>query len=250
MVIRGGRVDTPLGREPPDDFPVRRVHRANGVTVNVRREHHAGVDHDLLGGPLPDTGNRRKGGEVLVKKAAESLGIPVVAIVDTNVDPDVIQFPIPGKGSVLTRCANFWFERTKDIVPNHLSDIDLADVVTDEDERAALGDRAIVIKRLKPLPVEAVVRGYLIGSGWKDYLASGAVCGIELPAGLRESERLPEPIFTPATKATVGWSAKRKAMITGGRTARTTCHLGRLNHIIRQIPMATENSEVISHLFE
>lgn len=116
----------------------------------------------------------------------------------------VLPDPIPGKGTVLTKLSNFWFDRTAGIVPNHLSDLSLADVVTDESERAELGDRAIVVKRLKPLPVEAVVRGYLIGSGWKDYQNTGAVCGIELPEGLEMAAKLPEPIFTPATKAEVG----------------------------------------------
>jgi phosphoribosylaminoimidazole-succinocarboxamide synthase len=116
----------------------------------------------------------------------------------------ILPDPIPGKGAVLTNLSNFWFERTKDIVPNHLTDIDLASVITDPDERAAIGERAIVVKRLKPLPVEAVVRGYLIGSGWKDYQATGEVCGIALPAGLEMAAQLPEPIFTPATKADVG----------------------------------------------
>ena len=96
----------------------------------------------------------------------------------------ILPDPIPGKGAVLTNLSNFWFERTTGIVPNHLTDVELADVITDEAERNAVGDRAIVVKRLQPLPVEAVVRGYLIGSGWKDYQKTGAVCGIELPAGL------------------------------------------------------------------
>jgi phosphoribosylaminoimidazole-succinocarboxamide synthase len=116
----------------------------------------------------------------------------------------ILPDPIPGKGAVLTNVSNFWFDRTTGIVPNHLTDVDLASVVTDADELAALGDRAIVVKRLTPLPVEAVVRGYLIGSGWKDYQATGAVCGINLPEGLQMAAQLPEPIFTPATKAAVG----------------------------------------------
>jgi len=116
----------------------------------------------------------------------------------------ILPDPIPGKGAVLTNMSNFWFERTRDIVPNHLTGIDLADVITDAGERAAVGDRAIVVKRLKPLPVEAVVRGYLIGSGWKDYQKTGAVCGIELPAGMELAAQIPDPIFTPATKADVG----------------------------------------------
>ncbi|TVQ85199.1 MAG: phosphoribosylaminoimidazolesuccinocarboxamide synthase [Chromatiaceae bacterium] len=116
----------------------------------------------------------------------------------------VLPQPIPGKGEVLTRVSRFWFARTANLVPNHLSALPLAAVVTDAAERTALGERALVVRRLRPLPVEAVVRGYLIGSGWKDYRASGAVCGLPLPPGLRLAERLDTPIYTPATKAAVG----------------------------------------------
>ena len=104
--------------------------------------------------------------------------------------------PIPDKGKVLTGLTAFWLDRTADLCPNHL--VSVTDV---SDEH--LG-RAMLVERLEMVPVECVVRGYITGSGWKDYLATGAVCGIELPAGLRESERLPEPIFTPATKAEIG----------------------------------------------
>jgi phosphoribosylaminoimidazole-succinocarboxamide synthase len=116
----------------------------------------------------------------------------------------VLPQPIPGKGEVLTRVSNFWFARTANLVPNHLAQIPLADVLPDAGERRALGDRAIVVRRMKPLPVEAIVRGYLIGSGWKDYQRTGAVCDIPLPAGLRQADKLPEPIYTPSTKAAVG----------------------------------------------
>lgn len=116
----------------------------------------------------------------------------------------VMPDPIPGKGRVLTRISNFWFERTRHIVPNHLADYPLARAVPDAAERAPLEERSIVVRRLRALPIEAVVRGYLIGSGWKDYQQTGAVCGIALPAGLRQADRLPEPIFTPATKAELG----------------------------------------------
>ncbi|MET0066296.1 MAG: phosphoribosylaminoimidazolesuccinocarboxamide synthase [Candidatus Thiodiazotropha sp.] len=111
---------------------------------------------------------------------------------------------IPGKGEVLTRVANFWFQRTRSIIPNHLSDIPLEQVVKDPGQRALLGDRWLIVRKLKPLPVEAIVRGYLIGSGWKDYQQSGGVCGIPLPENLRLADRLPEAIFTPSTKADVG----------------------------------------------
>jgi phosphoribosylaminoimidazole-succinocarboxamide synthase len=116
----------------------------------------------------------------------------------------VMPDPIPGKGRVLTQISNFWFERTRHIVPNHLADYPLARAVPDAAERAPLEERSIIVRRLRALPIEAVVRGYLIGSGWKDYQQSGAVCGIALPAGLRQADRLPEPIFTPATKAEMG----------------------------------------------
>jgi phosphoribosylaminoimidazole-succinocarboxamide synthase len=116
----------------------------------------------------------------------------------------VLPQAIPGKGEVLTRVANFWFDRTKHLLPNHISDMTLEEVVPDEAQRKQLGDRAIVVRRLKPLPVEAIVRGYLIGSGWKDYQKTGAVCGIRLPAGLKQADKLPEVIYTPSTKAAVG----------------------------------------------
>jgi phosphoribosylaminoimidazole-succinocarboxamide synthase len=116
----------------------------------------------------------------------------------------VLPQPIPGKGEVLTRVSRFWFARMAGLVPNHLADLPLASVVPDRQERALLGDRAMVVRRLTPLPVEAIVRGYLIGSGWKDYQTSSRVCGIELPAGLRLADQLPEPIYTPSTKAEIG----------------------------------------------
>jgi len=116
----------------------------------------------------------------------------------------VLPDPIPGKGEVLTSIANFWFARTRHLVPNHLSTVPLETAVPDPAERAPLVGRSIVARKLRALPVEAVVRGYLIGSGWKDYRSTGAVCGITLPAGLRIADRLPEPIFTPATKAGPG----------------------------------------------
>jgi phosphoribosylaminoimidazole-succinocarboxamide synthase len=116
----------------------------------------------------------------------------------------VLPQPIPGKGEVLTRVSRFWFERVGHILPNQLAAITVDEVVTDPAERAQLGDRALVARRLQPLPVEAIVRGYLIGSGWKDYMQSGAICGIPLPAGLRLADRLSAPIFTPSTKAALG----------------------------------------------
>lgn len=116
----------------------------------------------------------------------------------------VLPQPIPGKGEVLSRLSRFWFARTAGLIPNHLCGIAVETVVTDPAERAQLGDRAMVVRRLAPLPIEAIVRGYLIGSGWKDYQQNGAVCGIALPAGLRQADQLPEPIYTPSTKAEIG----------------------------------------------
>ncbi|HWN06666.1 MAG TPA: phosphoribosylaminoimidazolesuccinocarboxamide synthase [Steroidobacteraceae bacterium] len=116
----------------------------------------------------------------------------------------VLPDPIPGKGRVLTTISNFWFERTRHIVANHLTGEAVSQYVEDPAERALLEGRAVVVRRLEPLPVEAVVRGYLIGSGWKDYQASGQVCGIALPPGLMQASKLPAPIFTPATKAAAG----------------------------------------------
>jgi len=116
----------------------------------------------------------------------------------------ILPDPIPGKGVVLTAMSNFWFEQMNDVIANHLSKLSLEEVLPDAAERAPVEGRAIVVQKLKPLPVEAIVRGYIIGSGWKDYQRSGSVCGIALPAGLRQAEQLPEPIYTPSTKADVG----------------------------------------------
>ncbi|MEK7737067.1 MAG: phosphoribosylaminoimidazolesuccinocarboxamide synthase [Pseudomonadota bacterium] len=116
----------------------------------------------------------------------------------------ILPDPIPGKGEVLTAVANFWFGQLAHVIPNQLTGIDPESVVQGEGERAQVRGRSLVVKRLKPLPIEAVARGYLIGSGWKDYQASGAVCGIPLAAGLRLAEQLPQPLFTPATKAEAG----------------------------------------------
>ena len=111
---------------------------------------------------------------------------------------------IANKGAMLTQMANFWFEKLKDVVPNHLTGIDPNSVVTNPVEQAQLGSRAVVVKKLKALPIEAIVRGYLVGSGWKEYKAKGTVCGISLPAGLQEASKLPVPLFTPSSKAAVG----------------------------------------------
>ena len=116
----------------------------------------------------------------------------------------ILPDPMPTKGTVLTQISNFWFQKTQHIVPNHLTTIPVAEVLPDPNDAVALRGRAIVVRRLQALPVEAVVRGYLIGSGWKDYQNQGAVCGIPLPADLKLAQKLETPLFTPATKAAVG----------------------------------------------
>ncbi|MGD8341665.1 MAG: phosphoribosylaminoimidazolesuccinocarboxamide synthase, partial [Gammaproteobacteria bacterium] len=116
----------------------------------------------------------------------------------------VLPNPIPGKGAVLTAISNSWFGRLEHLIPNHLTGEAPENVVTDPADRAVVRDRAVVVKKARPLPVEAVVRGYLIGSGWKDYCRTGAVSGIDMPEGLELAEQLKEPVFTPSTKAEPG----------------------------------------------
>ena len=136
----------------------------------------------------------------------------------------VLPTPIPGKGAVLTAVSNFWFERTRAIIANHLADLTLDEVLSDAGERRQAAGRAIVVRKLRPLPAEAIVRGYLAGSGWKDYKRAGALCGIPLPEGLREADKLAEPLFTPSTKAEIGAhdeniSFARMADLVGRETA-------------------------------
>jgi phosphoribosylaminoimidazole-succinocarboxamide synthase len=116
----------------------------------------------------------------------------------------VMPTAIPGKGVVLNQVTRFWMEKLAHIVPNHLSDMPLEQVLPDETERAEVEDHAMIVKKLRALPVEAIVRGYLIGSGWKDYQKTGSVCGIELPPGLKLADRLPQVLYTPSTKADLG----------------------------------------------
>lgn len=115
----------------------------------------------------------------------------------------ILPTPVPGKGAVLKSVSDFWFEKTKGLVKNHSTDIDLRDVV-DAETYEDIKDHAVIVKKMNNLPVEAIVRGYIIGSGWKDYQKTGAVCGIELPTGLKMAQILEQPIFTPSTKADVG----------------------------------------------
>jgi len=111
---------------------------------------------------------------------------------------------IPDKGIILNEVTRFWLAKLQHVIPNHLSDMPLAEVITDDTERAAVAEHAMIVKRLKALPVEAIVRGYIIGSGWKDYQKTGAICGIALPEGLQMADKLPQPIYTPSSKAAVG----------------------------------------------
>ena len=116
----------------------------------------------------------------------------------------ILPTPVPQKGEILNHVSDFWFKKLAHIIPNQMSDLSLGDAIPAADERERVRSRALVVKRLKPLPIEAIVRGYLIGSGWKDYQKNGSVCGISLPEGLGLADQLPEPIFTPSTKADVG----------------------------------------------
>ncbi len=116
----------------------------------------------------------------------------------------VLPTPVPGKGKVLTALSNFWFHKLGHVISNHLTGVAPESVVKKDSEREQIAGRAFVVRRLKPLPVEAIVRGYIVGSGWKEYLKTGKVCGILLPAGLKEAQKLPQPIFTPSTKAPAG----------------------------------------------
>lgn len=116
----------------------------------------------------------------------------------------VLPDPVPNKGVILTQVSNFWFDKLSHIVPNHFSKLRLKNLKLTKDEQKILEGRSVIVKKLKPLPVEAIVRGYIIGSGWKDYQATGKVCGIDLPEGLKLAEKLPEVLFTPSTKAAVG----------------------------------------------
>ena len=143
-------------------------------------------------------------GKVRDNYAIDDARLLIVATDRLSAFDVVLPDPIPGKGRVLTAISNFWFARTGTVVANHLTDEPLACHISDPSELAMLTGRAVIVRRLAPLPVEAVVRGYLIGSGWKDYRRQGAVCGIPLPAGLAMAARLPAPIFTPATKAAAG----------------------------------------------
>ena len=150
---------------------------------------HRGKVRDLF-----DLGDAASGQRCLLMVATDRLSAFDVVLPD----------PIPGKGEMLCQLSNFWFARTGHIVPNHLTGIDVASVLPAGVDPALYEKRAVVAKKLTPVPVECIARGYVIGSGWKDYQRSGAISGIALPSGLQQAQQLPEPIFTPSTKAAVG----------------------------------------------
>ncbi|MEF8833296.1 MAG: phosphoribosylaminoimidazolesuccinocarboxamide synthase [Halofilum sp. (in: g-proteobacteria)] len=159
---------------------------------------------DALYRPRIDSLEHLHSGKVRELYAIDDERMLIVATDRLSAFDVILPTPIPGKGGLLTTLSNFWFARLGHVIGNHLLDVDLTDVLPDPGERAQVEGRAVVARRLRPLPVEAIVRGYLIGSGLRDYEASGGIGGIPLPAGLQRADRLPEPIFTPSTKASVG----------------------------------------------
>jgi len=174
-------------------------------SYNTRLPHQDGdlVPTTLLKSNLDglDLIHRGKVRDVYALSATELL---IVATDRLSAFDVVLPDPIPGKGEMLCQISNFWFARTAHLVPNHLTGIEVATVLPAGTDVALYSQRSVVAKRLKAVPVEAIARGYLIGSGWKDYQTSGSLCGIRLPAGLRQAEELPHPLFTPSTKAAAG----------------------------------------------
>jgi len=156
--------------------------------------HHRGKVRDVFAIPEERLPAGAPPGDYLLMVASDRLSAFDVVLPD----------PIPGKGELLCQLSNFWFDKTDDLMPNHLSGIEVASVLPDGVDPALYARRSVVTRKLTPVPVEAIARGYLIGSGWKDYQRTGQVSGIALPAGLRQAEQLREPIFTPSTKAAVG----------------------------------------------
>lgn len=161
----------------------------------------------LLSADLPGLALRHRGKVRDLFDLDDVEGKPALLMVATDrlsAFDVVLPDPIPGKGEMLCQISNFWFERTAHLVPNHLTGIDVASVLPAGSDVALYEKRSVVVRRLKPVPVEAIARGYLIGSGWKDYQRTGRVSGITLPDGLRQAGKLPQPIFTPSTKAAAG----------------------------------------------
>ncbi len=159
---------------------------------------------DTLFRPRIDSLEHLHSGKVRELYAIDDERMLIVATDRLSAFDVILPTPIPGKGRLLTTLSNFWFARLGHVIGNHLLDVDLAEVLPDPAERDQVEGRAVVARRLRPLPVEAIVRGYLIGSGLRDYEASGTIGGIPLPDGLRRADRLPGPMFTPSTKASVG----------------------------------------------
>ncbi len=159
---------------------------------------------DTLFRPRIDSLEHLHSGKVRELYAIDDERMLIVATDRLSAFDVILPTPIPGKGRLLTALSNFWFARLGHVIGNHLLDVDLAEVLPDPAERNQVEGRAVVARRLQPLPVEAIVRGYLIGSGLRDYEATGGIGGIPLPGGLQRADRLPEPMFTPSTKASVG----------------------------------------------
>lgn len=181
---------------PPTSFP---VHCISFIVSSLNKPSSTAVAETNLGGL-----QLLHRGKVRDVYAIDADSLLIIATDRLSAFDVILPDPIPGKGRILTAISNFWFEKTGHIVRNHLLSRPLAEVLPDPAERAMAEGRSMVTRRLRALPIEAVVRGYLIGSGWKDYQATGGICGITLPPGLRQAEQLPEVIFTPATKAAVG----------------------------------------------
>ncbi len=181
----------------------RRMHRAARYNVRPNPRPESAVPTVLRESNLPELElvHRGKVRDVYALGREELL---IVASDRLSAFDVVLPDPIPGKGEMLTRISNFWFARTAHLVPNHLTGRRVADVLPAGTDVALYAQRSVVARRLQALPVEAIARGYLTGSGWKDYQASGSLCGLRLPLGLRQAEKLPEPIFTPSTKAAAG----------------------------------------------
>ena len=177
--------------------------QARGARDNRRMSATALLHSDLPGLRLRHRGKVRDVYDLPPRDGSGPL-LLIVATDRLSAFDVVLPDPIPGKGEMLTQLSNFWFDRTAQLLPNHLTGIDVAPVLPSGVDPAPYVQRSVVARALTPVPVEAIARGYLIGSGWKDYLDSGRVSGIVLPPGLRQAEQLPQPIFTPSTKAAVG----------------------------------------------
>lgn len=186
------------------------------------------AERDFAGAPLFESKLQglklERRGKVRDVYALDSDRLLIVATDRLSAFDVVLPTPIPNKGRILTALSNFWFARTKSVMTNHLLPTNLEEITVDSREREMLRGRAVVVRKLKPLAIEAIVRGYLVGSGWKDYQATGEVCGVKLPKNLPLASELPEPIFTPSTKAEVGTHDENidfaaAAKIVGAKTA-------------------------------